>query len=88
MQSRNSERRAWRYRPRVSAAWEWSEFYGRADYVRKCCEDSLRRLGVEHIDLTAAEVELSDADLSRIAEVAPRGAAAGERYADMSSVNR
>jgi aryl-alcohol dehydrogenase-like predicted oxidoreductase len=36
----------------------------------------------------AAEVELSDDDLRRIDEAAPRGSAAGDRYADMSSVNR
>lgn len=36
----------------------------------------------------AAEVELSDADLRRIDGVAPRGIAAGDRDADMSSVDR
>lgn len=36
----------------------------------------------------AAEIELSPADLERIDEVAPAGAAAGERYPDMSTVNR
>jgi aryl-alcohol dehydrogenase-like predicted oxidoreductase len=39
-------------------------------------------------NVTAAEVELSDEDLRRIDEAAPAGAAAGERYPDMSSVNR
>jgi aryl-alcohol dehydrogenase-like predicted oxidoreductase len=34
------------------------------------------------------EVPLTAADLSEIDAVAPRGAAAGDRYADMSSVNR
>jgi aryl-alcohol dehydrogenase-like predicted oxidoreductase len=34
------------------------------------------------------DVELTPEDLRRIDEVAPRGAAAGERYPDMSSVNR
>jgi len=39
-------------------------------------------------NMAAAEVELSEDDLARIGEVAPVGAAAGERYPDMSSVNR
>jgi hypothetical protein len=37
--------------------------------------------------VAAVEVELSDEDLRRIDEVAPRGVAAGDRYADMSPVN-
>jgi aryl-alcohol dehydrogenase-like predicted oxidoreductase len=36
----------------------------------------------------AAEIELTDADLERLDEAAPVGAAAGDRYADMSVVNR
>ena len=36
----------------------------------------------------ATEVELTDEDLSRIDEAAPKGVAAGDRYPDMSSVNR
>ncbi len=36
----------------------------------------------------ATDVELTDKDLRRIEEVAPKDVAAGERYADMSSVNR
>lgn len=36
----------------------------------------------------AVEIELTSEDLTRIDEVAPKGAAAGERYPDMSSVNR
>jgi aryl-alcohol dehydrogenase-like predicted oxidoreductase len=35
----------------------------------------------------AAEIELTDADLERIDEAAPAGAAAGDRYADMSSID-
>jgi aryl-alcohol dehydrogenase-like predicted oxidoreductase len=35
----------------------------------------------------AVEVELTDDDLRRIGEAAPQGAAAGERYADMSSID-
>ena len=36
----------------------------------------------------AAEVELSDADLARIEEAFPRGATSGERYPDMSTIDR
>jgi aryl-alcohol dehydrogenase-like predicted oxidoreductase len=36
----------------------------------------------------AAEVELTDEDLERLDEAAPAGAAAGDRYADMSVVDR
>jgi aryl-alcohol dehydrogenase-like predicted oxidoreductase len=36
----------------------------------------------------AAEVELSDEDLARIEEAFPRGATSGERYPDMSSIDR
>ena len=36
----------------------------------------------------AAEIELTDEDLARIDEAAPKGVAAGDRYPDMSSVNR
>ncbi|MDP9426982.1 MAG: aldo/keto reductase [Actinomycetota bacterium] len=36
----------------------------------------------------ATEVELTDEDLARIDEAAPKGVAAGDRYPDMSSVNR
>jgi aryl-alcohol dehydrogenase-like predicted oxidoreductase len=39
----------------------------------------------ENVD--AGELELSGEDLHRIDELAPAGVAAGERYADMSSVN-
>jgi aryl-alcohol dehydrogenase-like predicted oxidoreductase len=39
-------------------------------------------------NVTAAEISLSADDLRRIDEVAPRGAAVGERYPDMSTVNR
>jgi|SRR5689334_5785321 len=38
-------------------------------------------------NVAATEIELSDEDLSRIDEAAPPGAAAGDRYADMSPVN-
>lgn len=36
----------------------------------------------------AAGVELSGSDLSRIEEAAPKGAASGDRYSDMGTVNR
>ncbi|HEX8074384.1 MAG TPA: aldo/keto reductase [Thermoleophilaceae bacterium] len=35
----------------------------------------------------AADVELTEEDLARIADIAPRGAAAGDRYADMSTID-
>ena len=45
---------------------------------------------VRHLEenARAVEVELSETELRRIDEAAPRGAAAGDRYPDMSSVNR
>ncbi|MBD2234530.1 aldo/keto reductase [Phormidium tenue] len=39
-------------------------------------------------NVAAVELELSQADLDRIDAVAPQGAAVGDRYADMSTVNR
>jgi aryl-alcohol dehydrogenase-like predicted oxidoreductase len=39
-------------------------------------------------NVAAAEIALSEDELRRIAEAAPQGAAAGDRYADMSPVNR
>ena len=39
-------------------------------------------------NVAATNIELTDEDLRRIEEVAPKDVAAGERYADMSSVNR
>jgi aryl-alcohol dehydrogenase-like predicted oxidoreductase len=38
-------------------------------------------------NVAAADVELTDDDLARLEEVAPAGAAAGDRYADMSSID-
>ncbi len=38
-------------------------------------------------NVAAAEIELSEEDLRRLDEAAPKGSAAGERYPDMSSVN-
>jgi aryl-alcohol dehydrogenase-like predicted oxidoreductase len=39
-------------------------------------------------NIAAMEIELSGEDLRRVDDAAPIGATAGERYADMSSVNR
>lgn len=39
-------------------------------------------------NVAAAEITLTQAELNRINEVAPKNVAAGDRYADMSSVNR
>jgi hypothetical protein len=36
----------------------------------------------------ALEIELTNEDLSRIGQAFPRGATAGKRYPDMSTVNR
>jgi aryl-alcohol dehydrogenase-like predicted oxidoreductase len=38
-------------------------------------------------NIAAVEIELTADDLRRLDEVAPKGAAAGERYADMSSID-
>ncbi len=39
-------------------------------------------------NVRAADIRLSDEEMRRIDEIAPRGVAVGERYPDMSSVNR
>jgi aryl-alcohol dehydrogenase-like predicted oxidoreductase len=39
-------------------------------------------------NVAATEISLTAADLERIDQVAPKGSAAGDRYPDMSSVNR
>ena len=49
--------------------------------------------GTKHVkfleeNIGATEIQLSQRDLERIDEVAPIGVAAGERYPDMSTVNR
>jgi aryl-alcohol dehydrogenase-like predicted oxidoreductase len=38
-------------------------------------------------NVAAVEIELSDDDLARLDEAAPKGVAAGDRYADMSSID-
>jgi aryl-alcohol dehydrogenase-like predicted oxidoreductase len=45
-----------------------------------------KRRGYLEENVAAAEIELSDEDLRRLDEAAPRGAAVGDRYADMSPV--
>lgn len=47
-----------------------------------------KRIGYPEENVAAAEVELSEDDLRRIDEAARRGSAAGDRYADMSPVDR
>jgi aryl-alcohol dehydrogenase-like predicted oxidoreductase len=47
-----------------------------------------KRLSYLEENVAAAAVELSAEDLNRIDEAAPRGSAAGDRYADMSPVDR
>jgi aryl-alcohol dehydrogenase-like predicted oxidoreductase len=56
-------------------------------------EDVVPIPGTKHVayleeNAAASEVELSREDLELIDEVAPAGAAAGERYSDMTWVNR
>ena len=46
-----------------------------------------KRVAYLEENAAAADVELTDDDLARLAEAAPAGAAAGERYADMSSID-
>jgi aryl-alcohol dehydrogenase-like predicted oxidoreductase len=46
-----------------------------------------RRRNLEE-NVTALGVSLTPEDLRRIDEAAPKGAASGERYEDMSGVNR
>jgi aryl-alcohol dehydrogenase-like predicted oxidoreductase len=47
-----------------------------------------KRISYLEENLGAAGVELSEEDLRRIDEAAPRGSAAGDRYADMSPLDR
>jgi len=49
--------------------------------------------GTKHVqylkeNIAAADIELTEDDLTRLDEAAPRGETAGPRYADMSTVNR
>jgi aryl-alcohol dehydrogenase-like predicted oxidoreductase len=47
-----------------------------------------KRLSYLEENLAAADVTLSADDLRRIDEVAPRGSIVGDRYPNMSSINR
>ena len=47
-----------------------------------------KRVAYLEENAAAADVSLSDEDLRAIDEVAPRGATSGDRYADMSSIDR
>ena len=47
-----------------------------------------KRMAYLEENAAAADIELTDDDLRRLDEAAPAGAAAGDRYADMSTVNR
>jgi aryl-alcohol dehydrogenase-like predicted oxidoreductase len=38
-------------------------------------------------NVKAAEIELTDDDLRRLDEAAPKGATAGDRYPDMSTID-
>lgn len=49
--------------------------------------------GTKHVEylkenIAAVDIELTQEDLDRLEEAAPKGSFAGERYADMSTVNR
>ena len=55
-------------------------------------EDIVPIPGTKHVgyleeNAAALDVHLDDDNLARLDEVAPAGAAAGDRYADMSTVN-
>ena len=48
--------------------------------------------GTKHVqyleeNVAAADISLSEDDLRRLEEIAPAGVAAGDRYADMSSID-
>jgi aryl-alcohol dehydrogenase-like predicted oxidoreductase len=47
-----------------------------------------KRVSYLEENAAAADVELSEEDLRRLDEAAPKGAAAGDRYPDMSTVNQ
>ena len=49
--------------------------------------------GTRHIDylqqnIAAVDIHLTEADIRHLEEIFPKGAAAGQRYADMSNINR
>ncbi len=62
-------------------------------WVVKRGDDIVPIPGTKHVryleqNVAALEIELSNAEMKRIDEIAPRGVAAGERYPDMRTVNR
>ena len=69
----------------LALAWVMSQSRPPVDVVP--IPGTKRRRYLEE-NVEAVELELSDEDLARIDEVAPVGAAAGDRYADMSPVGR
>ena len=67
------------------ASWRWPGCCSRGDDVVPI--PGTKRVSYLEENVAAAEVELSEDDLRRLDEAAPAGAAAGERYPDMSPVN-
>ena len=68
----------------------WVGINGRPEYVHRACDASLQRLGVDHYleeNVAAADVVLADDELERLAAAPPVGAAAGDRYAEMSTID-
>jgi aryl-alcohol dehydrogenase-like predicted oxidoreductase len=66
-----------------------SEFYGSTDEAQAI--ETIHRaldLGVTFLDVGAVAVHLTSADLEALAEAIPREAVVGERYPDMSSIDR
>ena len=62
-----------------------SEFSGDASQAEKGVTPS--QLALEE-NVAAVNIRLTERDLRRIDEAAPKGVAVGQRYADMSAVNR
>jgi aryl-alcohol dehydrogenase-like predicted oxidoreductase len=46
-----------------------------------------KRVSYLEENVAAADISLSDEDLRRLEEIAPPGAAVGDRYADMSTID-
>ncbi len=61
-----------------------SEFYGTADEGEAIA--TIHRALEENG--AALEIDLTEDDLERLERAFPKGAAAGERYADMSAIDR
>jgi aryl-alcohol dehydrogenase-like predicted oxidoreductase len=69
----------------LALAWVMSQSRPSQDVVP--IPGTKRRSYLEQ-NVQAAELELTEEDLARVEEVAPAGAAAGDRYADMSPIGR